>query len=84
MKTFAPGKIAGPFLWSLAKARVMEWERIAKSPRLVRDKQEEMLRAACRASGDSDFGRGHDLARVRSAADLRARVPLRTYDDYAP
>lgn len=82
--TFALGKLAGPLLWSLAQARVMEWERIAKSPRLVREKQEELLRAACRASGRSEFGRGHDLARVRTAADLRTRVPLRTYDDFAP
>jgi hypothetical protein len=80
----ALGTIAGPLLWSLAKARVAQWERIAKSPRRVRRVQEAMLRAACRAAADSAFGRGHDLARVRTHADLVARVPLRTYDDYAP
>lgn len=84
METFPLGNVAGPVLWSLAKARVAAWDRTANSPRLLRRAQEAMLRSACRAAAGSAFGRGHDLARVRSHADLRARVPLRSYDDFAP
>lgn len=84
METFPLGNVAGPALWALAKARVMAWDRIAKSPRLLRRAQEEMLRQNCRLASESAFGRAHDLSRVRTHDDLRMRVPLRTYDDFAP
>ncbi len=78
------GAIGGPALWALAKARVGQWDRIARSPALLRRVQEETLRACCRAAASSAFGRAHDLGRVRSHADLRARVPLRSYEDFEP
>jgi hypothetical protein len=33
---------------------------------------------------DSDFGRDHDFAGIRSVADYRARVPVRSYDEHRP
>ena len=33
---------------------------------------------------DSDFGRDHGFASIRTVADFRARIPMRTYDDHRP
>lgn len=84
METFPLGELAGPVLWALAKARVAQWDRIAKSPRLLRRAQERALRASCRDAARSSFGRAHALESVSGHADLQTRVPLRGYDDYAP
>jgi hypothetical protein len=76
--------MAGPVLWAAARARVMLWDRTARSPRALHQAQQEALLSNCRAAADSAFGRAHDLARVRDHADLRARVPLRPYEDFLP
>ena len=73
--------VTGPALWALGKARTLEWDRRAKAPQRS---QEAILRAHCTAARDTEFGRAHHLGSVRSHADLVARVPLRTYDDFAP
>lgn len=33
---------------------------------------------------DTDFGRAHDFAGIRSVADFQARVPVRAYEDIEP
>ncbi len=43
-----------------------------------------VLRRVLAEVRDSDFGRRHDLARIRTPADLRAAVPIATYEDYRP
>lgn len=84
MNHFPLGNVAGPILWALAKARVAQWDRIARSPQLLRAAQERALRASCRASAPSAFGRLHDLRGVHCHPDLQTRVSLRGYDDFAP
>ena len=46
--------------------------------------QRRLLRRYLLENADTDFGRRHDFARVRTPADFRSAVPLRSYDDYAP
>jgi hypothetical protein len=44
--------------------------------------QAALLRRYLRAAAGTVFGRAHGFARLRTAADFRAAVPLRGYDDY--
>jgi hypothetical protein len=46
--------------------------------------QLETLLAHCKAAANTEFGRAHDLGRVRTYDDFRARVPVRTYADFEP
>jgi hypothetical protein len=46
--------------------------------------QARLLQRYLRDNADTDFGRRHGFARVRTPADFRAAVPLRNYDDFAP
>ena len=43
--------------------------------------QRDQLRKLVRAARSTRFGRDHDFASIRTEADFRARVPLRTYED---
>ena len=42
------------------------------------------LRQILAANVTSEFGRQHDLASIRTPADFQRRVPLASYDDFAP
>lgn len=42
----------------------------------------EMLRATVRRNADSEFGREHRFATIRSVRDFRDAVPVSTWDDY--
>ena len=59
----------------------IRFERAARRPARA---QEERLREMIAANADTDFGRKYDLGRVRTIADLRARVPVQTYADIEP
>lgn len=74
----------GPLAWSAARARVLLWNRISASRARLRNAQLAMLRRNCRTAARTEFGRTHGLDRVSSHADLRERVPLRTYADFEP
>lgn len=50
----------------------------------VAAEQERVLRRVLRLVADSEFGRQHALRAVRTFADLRRAVPIRTYEDYRP
>ena len=49
----------------------------------VASTQEAILRRILRANADTEFGRAHDFASIRSTYDYQQRVPLCDYDDYA-
>lgn len=44
--------------------------------------QQAQLARLLAAAGSTRFGRDHDFRALRSPADFRAAVPLRTYDDF--
>lgn len=48
------------------------------------DSQRRVREEAVRANADTEFGRAHGFAAVRSLDDFRAAVPIAAYADYAP
>ncbi len=58
--------------------------RFVADSRRARDLQHTTLLSKVFRNKDSDFGRDHGFAKIRSAADFRAQVPVRTYDDHRP
>jgi len=60
------------------------YARFLRALRRVDAEQQRVLQRVLRLVSDSDFGRQHSLARVRTLADLRRAVPLRKYEDYQP
>lgn len=51
--------------------------------RRARSIQRDVLLAKIRRHAESDFGRAHGFAEMRTADDFRRRMPLTTYEDYA-
>jgi hypothetical protein len=60
------------------------YRRFAAALRDPRQAQESILAGYLRRNEDTDFGRAHDFARIRSLRDFQTAVPLSTYDDYQP
>jgi hypothetical protein len=58
--------------------------RFVEESRRARALQHEALLKKIRRNQDSDFGRDHGFASIRSAADFRARVPVRGYEEHRP
>ncbi|HVK84826.1 MAG TPA: GH3 auxin-responsive promoter family protein [Kofleriaceae bacterium] len=50
----------------------------------ARAEQTRQLRQVLERHADTAFGREHGFASIRSAADYRRAVPIRTYDELAP
>lgn len=55
-----------------------------RDPGQLRAVQQEILTGTLRRNADTEFGRRHAFAKIRSVADYRDAVPLSTWDDYAP
>jgi hypothetical protein len=49
-----------------------------------RDIQRDTLLAKVKRNANSQFGRDHGFAEIRSVADFRARVPVMSYEDHRP
>ena len=54
-------------MWALARARVAQWDRVARDPQRI---QLKTLLSHCRTAASTEFGRAHALGSVRSYADL--------------
>src|SRR5690348_1823719 len=50
----------------------------------AREFQKQTLLAKIHRNKSSDFGRDHGFQEIRSVADFRKRVAVRTYDDHRP
>jgi GH3 auxin-responsive promoter len=48
----------------------------------VREEQEQVLFEILRKNRESEFGRRHEFAMIRTARDYQQRIPLRDYEDY--
>ncbi|MCC6151131.1 MAG: GH3 auxin-responsive promoter family protein [Planctomycetes bacterium] len=46
--------------------------------------QEQILRKLLGSNAETAFGREHGFAKIRSPEEYRQRVPVRSYDDFAP
>jgi hypothetical protein len=66
--------------WYAARRR-RAWERISRQAEQV---QAVALRQLVTAARDTEFGRSHGFADIRSVPDYQARVPVRDYPAFAP
>src|SRR5262245_49013017 len=62
-------------------ARSYQRMRTARDPRAA---QEKALFALLRSGERTGFGREHGFSRIRSVAEYRRRVPLRSYPEFLP
>lgn len=77
-----PGSaITGPVAWTMARARVAQWDRRARDPKRS---QLRALLATCASAATTEFGRQHRLDEVETYEQFRDRVPLRSYADFEP
>lgn len=77
-------ELVGPAMWAAAWLRVARWDALMKSPRKLRDAQEQTLLERVRAAGRTSFGRAHGFDRIRTHDDFARRVPTRTYAEFEP
>ena len=61
-----------------------ELARFRRAITRVREEQEVVLRRLLRANADTEFGRDHRFASIRSVREFQERVPLRKYEDFEP
>jgi len=76
----------GPWCWNTAwmlsgKPELAALRRDLKRPA---EAQWRVLRAVLSANRDTEYGRAHHFARVRSPAEFQQRVPTVAYDDCRP
>ncbi len=67
-------------LWYLSNLPESAAFRLAR--RDVTDTQSRLLLRLLHRNAQTDFGRRHNFASIRSVAEYQERVPLSTYDDY--
>jgi len=68
------------YLW-IKKRRINRF--LAAAPR-CREIQQRVLLKKIRRNADSDFGRDHGFATIRSSAEFQRRVPVAGYEYYRP
>jgi hypothetical protein len=68
-------------LWRAASLR--QARRFERATRNVAETQAGLLAACLARNQDTEYGRRHGFATLRSPALYQERVPLTTYDDYA-
>lgn len=70
----------------LAARRHAQWTlaRFFAAARDAETTQHRVLFEKLRRHAESDYGREHGFARIRSYGDFAARVPVRCYEDFAP
>lgn len=74
-------KVAGLPLLAAARGLARDFlRRTAEADEVQRD----LLRAHLERHADSDFGREHGFAAIRTPEDYRRRVPIRGYDGHEP
>jgi hypothetical protein len=74
--------LLGNGLWALWNARA--WQRHRRALRDPRRFQEEILQRTLRRNADTEFGRRHQYAKIRSLEEFRDAVPVRSYDEFEP
>lgn len=64
--------------------RLRRLNRYLAETRRAREVQHASLMEKVRLNADSEFGREHDFANIRSVADFRRRVPIADYEAFRP
>ncbi len=71
--------ITNPILQKLAQRRVAQWNQHALHPKKI---QIQTLLDYCQKAAQTEFGKEHGLATVKSYEEYKKRVPLRLYSDF--
>lgn len=71
--------LKGMTLWGYAAVRTMRRNTVDAGK-----KNEALLLRILKANRNTEYGRKFGFADIRTAEDYRKRVPLSTYEDYAP
>jgi GH3 auxin-responsive promoter len=74
-------RFIGGAIRRLARVQVAVWDRAL---RRVQQAQEKTLASLLDHAKDTEFGRAHDFARVRSYADFAGQVAIGDYDSFSP
>ena len=76
-------KIGAPVVYTawLATQSIGYW-RFRRALERVQPTQEGLLMSYLRKNAQTEFGRRHGFAAIRSVREYQERVPLSTYDDY--
>ncbi len=74
--------LLGNGLWTAANFRA--WRAFRRARRDPRAAQERILLDFLRRNADTAYGRKHGYRGIDSVDAFRARVPVATYDDFAP
>jgi hypothetical protein len=72
--------IVGTVLQKAARVQVAAWDRALRDVRRV---QEEQLLSIVEHAKDTEFGRAHGFARIRSYEDFAHQVPVGDYDSHS-
>lgn len=77
--------VAGLALKTSMKQTAMgPWRWFLKAAEQPREAQDRALQAILTANAETDFGRDHGFAGIRSAEDFRRAVPVQTYETLRP
>jgi hypothetical protein len=74
-------RVLGTVLRHASRVQVAAWDRALRDVRRV---QEEQLLSLVRHAKDTDFGRAHGFASIRSYEDFARQVPVGDYDSHSP
>jgi hypothetical protein len=77
-------RIVGKALRRAAWFNVAAWDRAMVDVAALRRTQEEQLRALIAHAKDTEFGKKHGFARIRTYEDYAHQVPLGDYDSFSP
>ena len=68
----------------LAKKRAAAVADLREATRDPMKYQKDLLMKVIQDNKDTEYGRKYDFASIKTIEDFQARVPLSSYDDYAP
>jgi len=74
----------GVVKWVIRKAIERRLRQVERSLLRPAEVQERLLLRLVRRAADTDWGRAHSYARIRSARDFQQAVPVCRYEDMAP
>jgi hypothetical protein len=63
---------------------LQEAARFRRATTRVREEQARVLQRLVRTNANTEFGRRHGFASIRTAREYQERVPMRSYDEYCP
>ena len=76
------GAAIGNLSWFAAS--LPEYNRFKHDAANIKEAQQAKLKCYLGVNADTAFGRQHDFAAIQTFEDYARRVPIRSYDEFAP